>query len=573
MAIPTATDRATRSVRRFEEAERTRQATIRAGVAESGKLAGQAALFGAVATGMADDMGVANAATGALIGSLGGPWVAALGAAVGLALDTAAANDDLAASFEAVDRSLQTKNLDTAASQLDAAAKKVDDFRDKIEQPGAFELNFLEDIERGWNTIEGLFGTSNVEEAEAELERLGKAYRDALAEADAERVRDSNIARLRDEFDAATESAEDFAAALAEVNSYLEGRASLRDYQAALDDFTQSIKDNGKSFDITTEKGRNNQAALDGIASTALKVAENMTGMRRVRFLEGAAEQIAAFGRQMGIPRREIRRLINELLYAGEIKARPEVKPQGVESARRQVLSLIRSYGLTPKEIKTLVNQPNMPAAKQQIDQLRTKYNLTPNQVRTLIALAGAAQANAAINGVDANLRGLDGNTAVVTILTRRITEISRRIGHTLGFNADGNIIDYYAAGGMREAHVAQIAPAGSWRVWAEPETGGEAYIPLAPSKRDRSVAIWEETGRRLGVEFVKMANGALLAERYAMNGAGGRTGRLSITVEGRLTGTVRTPWGEAPIEGLVRQVAREEIDADRDFEMRGRPR
>lgn len=54
-----------------------------------------------------------------------------------------------------------------------------------------------------------------------------------------------------------------------------------------------------------------------------------------------------------------------------------------------------------------------------------------------------------------------------------------------------------YAQGGI-EDHVAQIAPAGAWRVWAEPETGGEAYIPLSPAKRKRSLAIWEETGRRL---------------------------------------------------------------------------
>lgn len=56
-----------------------------------------------------------------------------------------------------------------------------------------------------------------------------------------------------------------------------------------------------------------------------------------------------------------------------------------------------------------------------------------------------------------------------------------------------------FAQGGFHEDHTAQIAPAGAWRVWAEPETGGEAYIPLAPSKRERSLAIWHETGRRLG--------------------------------------------------------------------------
>jgi len=65
-----------------------------------------------------------------------------------------------------------------------------------------------------------------------------------------------------------------------------------------------------------------------------------------------------------------------------------------------------------------------------------------------------------------------------------------------------------FAEGGF-EDHSAQIAPAGAWRVWAEPETGGEAYIPLARSKRARSVDIWRETGRRLGQEPVlAMASG-----------------------------------------------------------------
>ncbi|MFI1100248.1 phage tail tape measure protein [Streptomyces melanogenes] len=65
---------------------------------------------------------------------------------------------------------------------------------------------------------------------------------------------------------------------------------------------------------------------------------------------------------------------------------------------------------------------------------------------------------------------------------------------------ADGGILEFYANGGVRrEQHIAQIAPAGAWRVWAEPTTGGESYIPLSPAKRTRSRAIAEETVRRLG--------------------------------------------------------------------------
>lgn len=63
-----------------------------------------------------------------------------------------------------------------------------------------------------------------------------------------------------------------------------------------------------------------------------------------------------------------------------------------------------------------------------------------------------------------------------------------------LGFKA-------FADGGV-ESHVAQFSsPSSSTiRIWGEPETGGEAYIPLAASKRARSTAIWKETGKRLGV-------------------------------------------------------------------------
>lgn len=71
----------------------------------------------------------------------------------------------------------------------------------------------------------------------------------------------------------------------------------------------------------------------------------------------------------------------------------------------------------------------------------------------------------------------------------------------TVLLEKDGGVVDYYANGGFNERHVAQIASAGAMRVWAEPETGGEAYIPLSPMKRARSLQIWEETGRRLGVQ------------------------------------------------------------------------
>src|SRR5205085_1949601 len=57
-----------------------------------------------------------------------------------------------------------------------------------------------------------------------------------------------------------------------------------------------------------------------------------------------------------------------------------------------------------------------------------------------------------------------------------------------------------FAGGDVRNAHSAEMAPGGAWRLWAEPETGGESYIPHANDwRRPRAVALWEQTGRILG--------------------------------------------------------------------------
>lgn len=52
---------------------------------------------------------------------------------------------------------------------------------------------------------------------------------------------------------------------------------------------------------------------------------------------------------------------------------------------------------------------------------------------------------------------------------------------------------------GEAENHVAQIAKPGEMRLWAEPETGGEAYVPLAPSKRARSTKILQTVADEFG--------------------------------------------------------------------------
>jgi hypothetical protein len=96
---------------------------------------------------------------------------------------------------------------------------------------------------------------------------------------------------------------------------------------------------------------------------------------------------------------------------------------------------------------------------------------------------------------------------------------------------AKGGIIKSFARGG--EHHVAQMAKGGTWRLWAEPETGGEAYIPLhhgRPTKRD--LAILDRVATMFGYATVPMDRGGFYDVRPGrMQSAAGSVVNVSSTV------------------------------------------
>lgn len=112
-------------------------------------------------------------------------------------------------------------------------------------------------------------------------------------------------------------------------------------------------------------------------------------------------------------------------------------------------------------------------------------------------------------NAVNATVSGLTANvTGIVQTYARSLASALNPILSAVGAQP---IVLQFAKGGIVENHQAEIAPAGAWRVWAEPETGGEAYIPLARSKRSRSRQIAAETVARLGGNVSWHADGAII--------------------------------------------------------------
>lgn len=119
------------------------------------------------------------------------------------------------------------------------------------------------------------------------------------------------------------------------------------------------------------------------------------------------------------------------------------------------------------------------------------------------------------------------------------------------------------------EDHRAQIAPAGAMRLWAEQETGGEAYIPLAESKRSRSTDILGTVAKRFGYQLMPFAEGGFWNNvggffggvgdwfkdtvgdiaAFLSNPAEGLLRLLTRPMESLLSTVTRSPLGQALVE------------------------
>lgn len=103
------------------------------------------------------------------------------------------------------------------------------------------------------------------------------------------------------------------------ADALLDQRSAARDLEAAYDDASESLKKNGRTLDISTEKGRANQAALDEIADSAKAAAKAVTdgggSQQQVnKIMSTAAARFEATAIKMGMSRTAAHKLAQELL-------------------------------------------------------------------------------------------------------------------------------------------------------------------------------------------------------------------------------------------------------------------
>lgn len=343
------------------DAERAAAASerMRGRLAGAAKVAGPLAGVGIVASGVADEMGAANTATLALVGSLGGPLGAAAGAAVGNLLDLAAANNDVAASTDALLASLERQGSTATGSEYaarlaeyEAAYDKVTEMAARINDPNYFSWG---DIQLGAkNALDGIFtGEDDYADERAKMEEARQALIDlqvAAEEFEDEQVRAEALKVLSEDARVAAEQ-------------FVGLGASLNDAEVSLGQWLDQLEEQNRA--LANFRDNAIDAGQKGLAEGLIKELEaaGPTGALRMKELaDGTDAEIARANRAW-------RRGQNEVsAYQAHIAGIPNV-------------------------VATEIAQRGMPKSLTDIDRLATKYNLTPDQIDTLVQLSGVEKA------------------------------------------------------------------------------------------------------------------------------------------------------------------------------------
>ena len=229
------------------------------------------------------------------------------------------------------------------------------------------------------------------------------------------------------------------------ISSNLDYRDALAQVDQAIANAREGVEGYALGLDENTQAGRDNKNML-------LDLAEDAWGAAEAQFaLDGSVEGLR----------------------------------QRLEESRQSLMDRAMAFGATREEAQLLADT---------ILAMPTEYELD--------VLANTAAATAAVNGF---ISSFDGRQITLRVGAQGQQTYSRD-GQAF-YQADGGNIQFFANGG--ENRIAQFARAGDMRVWAEPETGGEWYIPDGPAKRPRSMMLAEQMLNGWGYTMAPIGDGA----------------------------------------------------------------
>lgn len=572
--------RASLSVAGFAQAEQQRRTTIAKGI-------GTVALAGAGYAAYEAGILGTNAALGATVGLMLGPWGAAAGGTIGALIDLSSASDDVERSLSqalgALENAQSFTEMRNAVELTGAAFRDLDD--------SVFhgtEWLTSPDVAKGLrstkNAFEDLFGKSDVEEARAPLVALQNemfeaekvAGQLAIALGASTRVKTDSSGLIGDLFDlpAISKTTVDIKDLEAAVRSAGPAMANLG-IDKALGDL-----DADEIARVADEIGRmDSQAGRVGAVVDAIAELDN-----QMLATEDSAAALADALSAVLDPKVDLSRASDEWKQAladiGEeldkniikghaVKDGPDVPDREVAGDR--TLSPATEGGRTNREfIRSRVEDI------QQILALEAENGASPERISKLFdTLVGGLRKA----GIEAGLAGKDIDKFVKGLgLVPELVEVGVTVNGTEKANSDlarirAAVLNIptrwqtdYVVNQLNAISKPKVTP----EFWGGGYTGkGGKYEPAGVVHRGEYVFSAEATrGRESYLDGLHKtlrgySDGGLVASRAVGPSGGGNT---LVRVEGHMTGVVDTPWGPAHVEGQMRQVAREELAATERF-------
>ncbi|MFF0822413.1 hypothetical protein ACFYUR_18785 [Micromonospora haikouensis] len=274
-------------------------------------------------------------------------------------------------------------------------------------------------------------------------------------------------------------------AAISSAEAEIKAEESVDRLSAALKENGRALNKQGTDFDIANEKGRENKQLTLDMIQAAAEAAQK-------RFEEtGSVEQAA------GVYDKYIEALRKTL--------------HGAKLTDEQIDALIERYGMMPPAVTTPVTAPGATTAASQVGGVLYQIRQLPNG-KVVVIGAKTAQAMADMRAAKAVLQSFRDRSFTITGQVRWTSSGNLKVPGGTQLRRWGGIDRpvAMASGGMMQAG---IYPASNPPLvkFAEPETGGEAYIPRK-GDRNRNLSILSEAASWSNARVVPMASGGIIA-------------------------------------------------------------
>lgn len=115
--------------------------------------------------------------------------------------------------------------------------------------------------------------------------------------------------------------------------------------------------------------------------------------------------------------------------------------------------------------------------SKDKIDDLRKSFEVLPKSASTTIKTPGLTKARSDVNGLITEISKVHGKTVTIRVQTSGVTAATQRAFGRIA-NREGGVYEHAAEGVLSAAKIESAAVGPARYAYAEPGTGGEAFVP-----------------------------------------------------------------------------------------------